>query len=203
MMTLLLSMYDIWLSLNELVFINALQAQPSITAQSVLTLYEHQLTQDKHKPLSLAISAGVGVAILIWLYQAKVQCIRLGARDTRYTPLASIGCYFIPILNLWRPYYTMQELYRGSLAPHSWQQAPSTWLIPIWWAFLLAPIVSMLLYWPYVSMVWLSPQDATLMSFTWLNQCSLTISMDNLLCTAALYWLVHRINKAQLAQLAA
>jgi Domain of unknown function (DUF4328) len=60
----------------------------------------------------------------------------------------AVGCYFVPIANLFRPYIEMQEIWCASDPeqldrPRSWQKCPPTNLIRFWWiSFLAASFLS-------------------------------------------------------------
>ncbi|MBP6563848.1 MAG: DUF4328 domain-containing protein [Neisseriaceae bacterium] len=193
---------DVWLSLDELAYIHTLNTQHSLwpAHDQLMALYAYQGRHNVYTAVSMGMSLIIGVAVLGWLYRAKTLCLRLGARDTRYTPAASVFCYFIPVLGLWRPYQAMQELYRCCFAPHHWRQAPSSWWVPLWWVLFLSPLISLALYWPYVSPLWLAPATTSLATMVWANQLALTFSADGLLCTGVLYGLIHAMSKALCGQ---
>jgi hypothetical protein len=54
------------------------------------------------------------VAWLIWQHRAYANLRLVGSRETEYTPGWSVGYWFIPILNLFRPYQITAELWRRS-----------------------------------------------------------------------------------------
>lgn len=81
-----------------------------------------------------------GSAILMWIHRANFNVRQLGARYLRYTPGWSVGWYFIPFLNLWKPYGAMREIWRASAHPApDWQTQPnpSGTLLPVWWTLWL------------------------------------------------------------------
>jgi hypothetical protein len=81
------------------------------------------------------------VVYLMWLHRARKNLEPLGALGAQYSPGWSIGAWFVPILNLFRPYQIVQEVYKGS-APRdggsssnaSWQFQPGSHLVGWWWA---------------------------------------------------------------------
>jgi len=76
-----------------------------------------------------------GILILKWIYRSNYNARQLGAIDMAFTPGWSIGWYFIPIANLWKPYQAMKEIWKASSNPHSWKSQPVSSLLPWWWFF--------------------------------------------------------------------
>lgn len=54
------------------------------------------------------------VFFLRWLHRAYKNLIPLGARELKYSPGWACGYWFIPIMNLFRPYQALRELYHCS-----------------------------------------------------------------------------------------
>lgn len=104
-----------------------------------------------------------------WIVRANRNVRALGAGGLRITPGWAVGYFFIPIINLWRPYQAMKDLWQASHTPVSWGsspvervntvrapagQNPPLWactpaslLLPTWWGlwllyFLLTRIAS-------------------------------------------------------------
>jgi hypothetical protein len=73
-----------------------------------------------------------------WLFVAARNVRALGARDLRVTPGMVVGSYFIPILNLFRPYQGLQETWRASHDPDDWQLKRGGALPRWWWGVWLA-----------------------------------------------------------------
>jgi hypothetical protein len=78
-----------------------------------------------------------GVAFLKWIHRANFNVRGFGAQNLQFTPGRSIGYYFIPFLNLVRPYRAMKEIWQASKNPDEWssQSAPS--ILGWWWALFL------------------------------------------------------------------
>ena len=55
-----------------------------------------------------------GIIYLMWLHRAYQNLPALGVTKLDATPGWAVGYYFIPILNLFRPYQTMVEILRES-----------------------------------------------------------------------------------------
>lgn len=82
-----------------------------------------------------------GIAFLKWTYRANLNCRGFGARDMEFTPGWSIGFYFIPIMNLYRPYLAMREIWTVSDNPLDWQDEPGGPLLAWWWTLWLVSSV--------------------------------------------------------------
>jgi Domain of unknown function (DUF4328) len=87
-----------------------------------------------------AISVGTVVLYLVtvvvfgrWIYLAQRNLPELGARLLRYTPGWSVGCFFIPLINLWAPCQAMNQLVRASRNPRQWELEDTPAVIVIWW----------------------------------------------------------------------
>jgi hypothetical protein len=77
------------------------------------------------------------VLFCIWIYRANSNARQLGATDMQFSPGWSVGWYFIPIANLWKPYQAMCEIWQASADPAHWQQQPRGAILPLWWTFFL------------------------------------------------------------------
>lgn len=76
-----------------------------------------------------------GILILKWIFRANYNARQLGASEMVFTPGWSIGWYFIPIANLWKPYQAMKEIWKASSNPQSWSSQSVSSLLPWWWFF--------------------------------------------------------------------
>lgn len=62
----------------------------------------------------------------------------LGARNMRFTPGWAVGYFFIPILNLFRPYQAVKEIELASspdAGPEDWHRRNGSGLVGLWWTF--------------------------------------------------------------------
>ncbi len=78
-----------------------------------------------------------GVTFLRWIYRANLNCHGFNPDGMRFTPGWSVACFFVPILNLFRPYQVMKEIWRVSSNPLRWRDQPGGALLGWWWAFWL------------------------------------------------------------------
>ena len=72
----------------------------------------------------------LGITFLRWIYRTNRNLAALSGEEMRFTPGWSVGWYFIPIANLFKPYQAMKEIWEIS---HKNQSEPSLTLI-LWWA---------------------------------------------------------------------
>lgn len=76
------------------------------------------------------------VTFLIWVYAAHANLHALGYRDIEFTPGWAVGWFFVPLLNLFKPYQVVSEIWRGSDPASLLKAIPSgTALISWWWGF--------------------------------------------------------------------
>jgi hypothetical protein len=78
-----------------------------------------------------------GVAFLMWIYRANLNVRGFGAGEMKFTPGWSVGYYFIPFVNLVRPYQAMKEIWKCSANPGNWRMQPGSALLGWWWALWL------------------------------------------------------------------
>jgi len=76
-----------------------------------------------------------GILILRWIYISSQNAHTLSKSTMKFTPGWSIGWYFIPVFNLWKPYQVMKEIWRVSETHTDLekQQVPS--ILKWWWFF--------------------------------------------------------------------
>jgi len=74
-----------------------------------------------------------GVVFLMWIHRANRNARGLGAKGMTFTPGWSVGWYFIPIVNLWKPYQAMKEIWQASTNPTSWRSQTPPALLSTWW----------------------------------------------------------------------
>lgn len=83
----------------------------------------------------LTIYFATSIPFLRWIYRANVNCRGFGARDMKFTPGWSVGYFFVPFVNLVRPYQAMKEIWQASQDPMNWQSQSGSPLVGWWWAF--------------------------------------------------------------------
>lgn len=87
--------------------------------------------------LQFALYLFTAVIFGCWIVRANKNVRALGADDLRITPGWAVGYFFVPIVNLWRPYQAMKDLWRASHSPTSWVSTTSGSILPAWWTLWL------------------------------------------------------------------
>jgi len=87
-----------------------------------------------------------GVLFFIWIYRVHGNLPALGARHLRFTPGWAVGWFFIPFMNLFRPYQVVQEIWKASdpfyADDHTWKTTRSSPIIRWWWILFLMSTIS-------------------------------------------------------------
>jgi hypothetical protein len=74
-----------------------------------------------------------GIFFLSWIYRANCNVRRLGARGMKFSPGWSVGYFFIPVLNFWKPYQAMKEIWKASSDPKNWATQSVGLVLGLWW----------------------------------------------------------------------
>ena len=74
------------------------------------------------------------IPFLMWIYRANLNCRGFGANEMKFTPGWSVGYFFIPFVNLVRPYQAMKQIWQASHDPMNWQLQPVSPILGWWWA---------------------------------------------------------------------
>jgi predicted Zn finger-like uncharacterized protein len=74
-----------------------------------------------------------GIFFLSWVYRANCNARRLGAKGMRFSPGWSVGYFFIPVLNFWKPYQAMKEIWKASSNPKNWANQSVGLVLGLWW----------------------------------------------------------------------
>lgn len=97
--------------------------------------------------LALAVYVITGIGFLKWIYRANLNSRGFGAVDMHFTPGWSIGYYFIPFINLVRPYQAMKEIWQVSQNPKDWKAQPGSGMLGWWWAlWILSAVLGQVSY---------------------------------------------------------
>lgn len=111
-----------------------------ITQAEVVANNSQQLLVSR---IYLFVCALMGILFLTWIHRAHRNLPALGARNLRYSPGWAVGGFFVPILNLFYPFGVMREIWKASNSKFdvadspSWENAPTSPLVGLWWAFYL------------------------------------------------------------------
>lgn len=92
--------------------------------------------------LQLLVFIVSGFLVLRWIHRMNANARALGATGLKFTPGWSIGWYFVPFANLWKPYQAMKEIWRASASPGAWQTETVPPLLGQWWLLWVAYVVT-------------------------------------------------------------
>jgi hypothetical protein len=94
------------------------------------------------------LSLGTHIPAGMWIYRVACNVRALGARGFDDTPGMSVGWYFVPFLNLARPFRAMEQIWRASTLPQQWQKRTQVPPLLRWWwaAWLISNVISSLSY---------------------------------------------------------
>ncbi len=90
----------------------------------------------------LLLFVPTAIVFLMWTHRASRNLPALGGRDLQFTPGWAVGWFFVPFLNLVRPYQVMAEISRES-DPHratgGFGVAKRTAaIVGVWWSIFIA-----------------------------------------------------------------
>ena len=90
----------------------------------------------------------IATAILfsMWLYRVSYNLSPLGIRSRKHTPGWTVAYFYIPIINLYRPYQAIKEIWQASnpetdLTNSNWQQTSTSYILGLWWTLWAAGLL--------------------------------------------------------------
>ena len=131
--TILISLIAAISSMFEVKLINDM-----ITGNIDFSTIENQATANDTRQqligiLQIALFIITGISFLKFIYFSNSNSRSFGAKGMQFTPGWSIGYYFIPYLNLYKPYRAMKEIWKTSKDPKNWEILKTPSLFPQWW----------------------------------------------------------------------
>jgi len=81
----------------------------------------------------LIVFIATAVVFLKWIYRACLNCHGFGAEGMQFTPGWAVGWYFVPIMNWFRPFQSMAEIWKVSEDPVRWRSRYASPLLAWWW----------------------------------------------------------------------
>jgi hypothetical protein len=104
--------------------------------QSTFTEAEAAANDFRHGTIGgIQFLAGIVTAVVFccWIYRVNGNARALGASGMEFTPGWSVGWYFVPFANLWKPFQAMREIWKASKNPTQWQSEPTDQILRWWW----------------------------------------------------------------------
>lgn len=90
--------------------------------------------------ISLAAFVLSVVCVGMWIYRANANAHAVSG-DMTISPRWSVGFFFVPVMNLFKPYRAMRETWQASIAPGALNSVPVPLTLHIWWTLWLTSSV--------------------------------------------------------------
>ena len=127
-----------WLAVGygiaELLVLDAFSSGQEISAERHAA---HRITGWIVLSVQMLFFVATGLAFLDWLYQARINLRAFGARRLDYTRGWALGGFFVPLLQLWRPFSVVREVWKASdpdtTDPFAWKTRPVSSMVTLWW----------------------------------------------------------------------
>jgi len=127
-----ISFAAIWSESMELDLLNRAYQGEYITDEEIIANDDRQAFVGGLYFLIFLITS---IIFLRWKYISNKNARSLGIVDMEFTPGWSVGWYFIPIANLWKPYQALKEIFKASNPEYTdnWKLAEYPSILPLWW----------------------------------------------------------------------
>jgi hypothetical protein len=83
--------------------------------------------------VSLVLYLVTALVFCRWVHRAHANLDALGAEGLEFTPGWAVGFFFVPVMNLWKPYEAMKDLWAASHDPERWRALSPGDLVSVWW----------------------------------------------------------------------
>ncbi|MBW2494537.1 MAG: DUF4328 domain-containing protein [Deltaproteobacteria bacterium] len=106
------------------------------------TRWAHTFIRNTLLVSRLLLYGSIGIACITWLHRCRINARAFGCRRFRYSRIWAIIGFFVPIVNFFRPYQVVSEVWRAS-DPRSvetsvaWINMPVSRFVLAWWVVLL------------------------------------------------------------------
>ena len=143
----------------------------------------------------LAIAAflwliGTFIVVGMWIYRASANAHAISSEMT-ISPGWAVGWYFVPVMNLVRPFQAMKETWLASHYRGNWHGEPTPALLVAWWTLWLTTNF----------LGWISLRLTMSSSLGEINQAAATValvaSLLNVALCLILITMIRRITEAQ------
>ena len=132
----LLIVVMIFTSLNERRMLYSIQEGAFSSTEEMMAAAEFSdLLQGGMAILFLLAWLPAMVVSLVWIYRSACNAHALSRARVHPTPGWSVGWYFVPLANLFKPYSAMKEIWAASSNPQDWKRLPTPTILQLWWFF--------------------------------------------------------------------
>jgi len=83
--------------------------------------------------VTIGLSLILAVFWCIWTVRSAQNVRAFGARGLRFSPGWAAGWYFVPFMNLFKPYQAMLEIWRATINPQNPDAAKPSRIVDAWW----------------------------------------------------------------------
>lgn len=128
----ILTIASIILTVSEISLLEQNQADEEVTYSDIVAPLDNY-RGIRERPLIADLVCAV--LFLMWKHRASKNLAALGVSNQRFSPRWAVTYYFIPILNLFRPYQAMEEIYLRSRIDTA--STPSYSIVTAWWCLWL------------------------------------------------------------------
>ena len=98
----------------------------------------HDAAGERIAAVQIALALVLAAVFVPWLHQARANVRALGARRMRFRREWTWLGFVIPVLNAYRPYQVVSEVWRtsdpASVDPLGWQRLQASRLVLAWWS---------------------------------------------------------------------
>lgn len=145
----------------------------------------------------LAVHLLVILCAFVWIMAANRSARALGATDFTYSPFASVGWYFVPVWNLWKPVHAMAEIWSASVrGTAAWRMEELPRAFAVWWPLFIIVNATGRSAARHI----LPAQDPSAIVVA--NRITLVSDGLSILLTMAFLWIVRDIQRGQRARFA-
>ncbi|MBI9051861.1 MAG: DUF4328 domain-containing protein [Anaerolineaceae bacterium] len=84
------------------------------------------------------------ILLLVWFFRSHKNLLAFNTMGLKYSPGWAVGAFFVPILNLFRPYQIAQEIWKASDPEAStvgWKQSKISIVVILWWLSVFLSII--------------------------------------------------------------
>lgn len=77
------------------------------------------------------------ILFFVYVYRLNHNSRYLGANDLKQSPAWAVIWAFIPIMNIWKFYQALKEIWQSSIDPLNWRQVKIPSFLLVWWIMYL------------------------------------------------------------------
>jgi hypothetical protein len=131
----LVMLLSLWSELLQLGLIERIAAGANFTPEEADA---NDFRQFLVSTLAAVLNIVNAIVFLRWLFLSSRNAHEV-TTGMRFTPGWTVGWYFVPIFNLWKPYQAMVELFQASHPEPDgdWRFAKRPGFLPLWWTLFL------------------------------------------------------------------